>query len=55
MKQTIYEVTGWPNTCPDEKWSEYYTTKELAEKAMAKFEMDYDNMSFEINTRTLNG
>ena len=52
MSKIMYEVTGWPVTCPSEKFSEgLYTTRELAEKAVAQAYIDYSKCEFEIEEK----
>jgi hypothetical protein len=48
----IYEVIGWPKTCPSETWSEgLYTSMHKAEEAKQTAEYNYSNCSFDIETK----
>ena len=51
---TVYEIFGWPNTCPSERFScGLFKTQELADKAMLDCLEDYSNCSFEIEIKTI--
>ena len=52
----IYEIIGWPNTCPSERESfGVYSTLSGAELALAKLESEHPNLSFEIESKTIRG
>lgn len=45
----VYVVTGWPNSCPSEKFEAgSYKTRERAEEVMEISYQDYSNCEFEI-------
>jgi hypothetical protein len=50
----MYEVTGYPRSCPSEKFDiGIYKTLERAERVMASCYEDYSNCEFEIEEKRL--
>lgn len=48
----MYEVTGYPNTCPSEKFDiGIYKTYERAEQVRDMSYQDYTNCEFEIEEK----
>ncbi len=48
----MYEVTGYPVTCPSERFDiGTYKTRERAEEVMAMSYEDYSNCEFEIEEK----
>jgi hypothetical protein len=50
----LYEVTGYPKSCPSETFSEgIYKTREKAELAIEQAYKDYSSCEFEIEEKYL--
>jgi hypothetical protein len=48
----LFEVTGYPNTCPSERFDVgLYKTREKAESVVEMSYQDYSNCEFEIEEK----